>query len=90
MLIYDDQGTMHHEQAAEFSKNLGELVAVLLRDLFAQGMTVLECRALLGHLGCEIDYVAALEMLYAQSDKKESEKDDCSGTDNGASTARDE
>jgi len=89
MLVYDDDGNMHNTQVTEFAEKLDRYVSDFLQELFDQGMTVLECRALLGHLKSQLSYTAVFRMLDAQF-KKESEKDDSSGPDNGASTARDE
>ena len=90
MLVYSDTGDMHNKQASEFAKKLSEQVDDFLQDLFDQGMTVLECRALLGYIKCGLDFTACLKMLRAKADKKESEKDDCSGPNHGASAARDD
>ncbi len=89
MLVYDDVGNMHNEQVSKFAKKLDEQVSDFLQDLFDQGMTVLECRALLGHLKSQISYTAVFQMLVVQFEK-ESEKNDCSGPNNGASTTRDD
>lgn len=87
MLVYDDQGNMHNEQASEFAQKLDLQVSDFLQDLFDQGMTVLECRALLDYLKTQISYTAVFRMLISQhDDKKESEKNDCSGPNNGTST----
>ena len=88
-LVYNDQGDMVNEQVTEFAKELGRQVDTLLQDLFDQGMTVMECRALIGYLECQLNYTAVFQILNAQLDLKENE-DESTRPDNGASAAQPE
>jgi len=91
MRIYDDNGNMVDTEVGEFSVKLHDQVTELFEKLFAEGMTVLEARGLIGYLQASIEYSAIFQIMYAQMDAagiEREDNDDSCGFDNGAATAR--
>jgi REP element-mobilizing transposase RayT len=71
MLVYNEEGFLHNEQASEVTQELGRLVHRLYEDLFAQGMTILEARALINHLHTGIEYPAIMAIMRDQISKED-------------------
>jgi hypothetical protein len=66
MLVYNEEGFLHNEQASDVAQELGTQVRGLFEDLFAQGMTILEARALVGHLQSSIETSAIMCIMLNQ------------------------
>lgn len=66
MLVYNEEGFLYNEQASEVAQKLGTQVRELFEDLFAQGMTILEARALIGHLQTSMEYPAGMTIFINQ------------------------
>ncbi|MHC4188431.1 MAG: hypothetical protein ACYSUB_01980 [Planctomycetota bacterium] len=66
MIVYDNEGNMINKRAAELSQKVAQQVGELFESLFAEGMTVLEGRALEGYLEAELAFAATISMMYQQ------------------------
>lgn len=65
-MIYDDAGNMVNKHAATLSQDIARQVYKLYETLFADGMTIVEARALLGYFKSEIDMTVTLYVLHQQ------------------------
>lgn len=66
MSVYDDLGNMTNERAGELARETGQKVDKLFNDLFDEGMTFVEARALMGYLKSEISCTATLNLMQHQ------------------------
>ena len=73
MRVYDDRGNMVDAELGTFSREMGNEVSELFDKLFAEGMTELEARGLIGYLTTNLDFCATLAIVNHQM-KTESEK----------------
>ncbi len=63
MQVYDDQGNMCDDRATLCSNKIVEQVAKLYAVLYADGMTIVEARALLSYLNANIAYTVTMSIL---------------------------
>jgi len=70
MSVYDDLGNMTNERAGELARKIGQKVDKLFNDLFSEGMTFVEARALMGYFKSEIGCTATLNLMQHQLQPK--------------------
>lgn len=66
MSVYDDIGNMTSNRAGALAREISQKVGTLLDALFAEGMTIVEARALLGYLQSEISTTAIMCIMQQQ------------------------
>jgi len=66
MRVYDDRGNMIDATMGDFSRDMGADVSDLFDKLFAEGMTVLEARGLIGYITTNLDFCASLSIARHQ------------------------
>lgn len=67
MAIYDKLGNMKSDRAAEVACDMAQQAEELFETLFAEGMTVLEARALLGYIKSQLDVPVIMAILRRQA-----------------------
>jgi hypothetical protein len=70
MIVYDDLGNLTNEKVVSVAKELSRLTDQLLAELFDDGMSILEGRALTGYLTSEVRTSAILQLMKAQLQEK--------------------
>jgi len=75
MLVYNDYGDMHNEKAGEIAKVLSQITHQLYEKLFEEGMTMLEARALIDYLTCEIHTTAIMSMMRKRCELAEAKEE---------------
>jgi len=63
MNIYDEQGVLTNERALDVSEKIATRVGFLVTSLLAEGVSVVEVRAMLLHIETEMKYAATLSLL---------------------------
>ncbi len=66
MQVYDDAGNMCNRLAATISRRAVCMVEKLFAALFADGMTIIEARALLGYFKSDLDLAITISILQQQ------------------------
>jgi len=64
--FYDDLGNMRHPQIAEFAGEIGRRTSQLMDELLADGMTIVEGRAIGSYLESQIDTSVLMALMQHQ------------------------
>jgi len=70
MIVYDSLGNLTNEKVGAVAKELSRLTDQLFAELFNDGMSILEGRALTEYLTSEVRTTAILQLMKAQLEGK--------------------